>query len=321
MTTEFKGDEFKFPDEVETVEKPEIDIEIENDLPPARQKTVDEKDVEPSDDELKDYGSRVQRRMKKFADGYHEAKNAREIAEKERLAAEDFARAVYEENKKLKEQIKFGSEVLIENSKSSAQIKMEAAEKRLKEAFEQGDGEKLATAQREITQAALEMDRASTMRPVEVQDNFRIPERQPEQRVSPKTQKWVKDNSDWFGSDDEMTMLAMGLDKKLQKEYGADYVGSDEYFKTIDGVMRKRFPEYFDTQSEQDDPPEPKRARPADDEESSRRAKSASVVAPATRSTPPNRVKLKASQVALARKLGISTEEYAKQVAILNRGE
>lgn len=320
MTTDFKDEEFKFPDEVEASE--EIKIEIENDLPTPRAKTIEkDEDIEPTDEELKEYGGRVQRRMKKFAAGYHEEKTAREIAEKERSAAEEFARAVYEENKKLKEQIKVGSEVFIENSKSSAQIKLESAEKKLKDAFEQGDGEKLASAQREITLATLELDRASTMRPVEVRDNFDIPQRQTQPKVSPKTQRWVNDNSDWFGSDDEMTMLAMGLDKKLQREYGAEYVGTDEYFRTIDGVMRKRFPEYFDTQSDQEDPPEQKRSRPADDEESLRRAKSASVVAPASRSTPPNRIKLKASQVALTRKLGITPEEYAKQVAILNRGE
>jgi hypothetical protein len=118
--------------------------------------------------------------------------------------------------------------------------------------------------------------------------------------------------------------MAMGLDKKLQREYGADYVGSDEYFRTIDKTMRKRFPEHFDNGdgSYEEETPPRKRAEPADEDDSPRRAtRPAAVVAPATRSTPPNRVKLKASQVALARKLGITPEQYAKQVALLNRGE
>ena len=122
---------------------------------------------------------------------------------------------------------------------------------------------------------------------------------------------------------EEMTMAAMGIDKKLQREYGADYVGTEEYFRTIDKTMRKRFPEHFDAQShEDDDPPRKQRAEPADEEEPPRRAsKMSTVVAPASRSTPPSRIKLKASQAAIAKRLGVPIEEYARQVAQLNRGE
>jgi hypothetical protein len=119
-------------------------------------------------------------------------------------------------------------------------------------------------------------------------------------------------------------MAAMGIDKKLQREYGADYVGTEEYFKTVDRTMRKRFPEFFEAQSqEDDDPPPQKRSAPVeeDDEPPRRASKPAAVVAPASRSSSPSRVKLKQSQVALARKLGITPEQYAKQVALLNRGE
>ena len=117
-----------------------------------------------------------------------------------------------------------------------------------------------------------------------------------------------------------MTMTAVGLDRKLQREYGADYVGTEEYFRTIDKTMRKRFPEYFeDAQSEEDDDPPPtKRAKPVDEEEPRRRAsKPATVVAPAARSTPPSRVKLLASEAATARRLGVPLEEYARQKAAL----
>jgi hypothetical protein len=115
-----------------------------------------------------------------------------------------------------------------------------------------------------------------------------------------------------------MTFSAMGLDKKLQKQYGADYIGTDEYFEELDRTMRKRFPEHF--RSHEDDDPPQNSSTPAEDEPP-RRAKLSTPVAPATRSTPPSRVKLKASQVSLARKLGITPEQYAKQVALLNRGE
>ena len=134
----------------------------------------------------------------------------------------------------------------------------------------------------------------------------------------------LETNSDWFGVDDEMTMAAMGIDKKLQREYGADYVGTEEYFRTVDKTMRKRFPEFFESQSEEeDDQPRQKRSAPVeeDDEPQRRASKPSTVVAPASRSSSPSRIKLKQSQVALARKLGITPEQYAKQVALLNRGE
>ena len=113
-----------------------------------------------------------------------------------------------------------------------------------------------------------------------------------------------------------MLFRSMGIDKKLQREYGSDYVGTKEYFKTIDKTMRKRFPEYFGAETESDDESDtPTQAAPAS------RAKSVTVVAPASRSTPPSRIRLKASQVAIARRLGITPEQYAKQVALINRGE
>jgi len=106
--------------------------------------------------------------------------------------------------------------------------------------------------------------------------------------------------------------------EKLQKKYGADHIGSDEYFQEIDQTMRKRFPDYFRSHEDDDDPSK-NSSDPAEDEPPRRASKPSTPVAPATRSTPPNRVKLKASQVALARKLGITPEQYAKQVAMLER--
>jgi len=307
-------EEFKFPDEAQE----EVKIDVESEEVRAEVKT----EADPSDEELSEYGQKVQRRIKKFSESYHEEKRARETAEQERLAAEEFAKAVYQENQRLKNQLKTGSEAYIQTSKSAAEGELESAKRKLKEAFEAGDADKLVAAQEEVSKATLKIDRTSSMRPVDIQDNFQIPQRQqPQQQpqIPQRTQSWVADNSDWFGKDDEMTMLAMGLDKKLQREYGPNYVGSEEYFRTIDGAMRKRFPEYFDTQSDEDDRTSQTRSNPVGEEP--RRARTASPVAPASRSTPPSRVRLKPSQVALARKLGITPEAYAKQVAILSRGE
>ena len=327
----FEGEKFEFPDEKEGKEEAkaassEVEIEIEDDTPEEdRGRKAAPPPEDPTDEELSSYDEKVQSRIKKFTRGYHDERRAKESALREREAAEQFARQVYEENKKLKQQLESGSKVLIEQTKSTAATELESAKKKLKEAFEAGDSDALVSAQEEISKATLRMDRADHMRPINAEQDFNTPEL-PKQKVDQlpvSTKNWVEKNKNWFGVDDEMTMTAMGIDKKLQRQYGADYVGTDDYFKKVDDTMRKRFPEYFEIQSdEEDDPPRQKRSEPADEDEPPRRAtRSATVVAPASRSTPPSRIRLKQSQVALARKLGISTEEYAKQVALLNRGE
>ena len=320
MATKF-DDEYTFPDDVKVSVKDDekFQVEVEDDTPEedrGRKKAPPPDD--PTDEELSTYDEKVQQRIKKFTRGYHDERRAKEEALREREAAEQFAKEVYEENKRLKTQLKNGSEVFIEQNKSTAQMQLDSAKKRFKEAYESGDSDGVAEAQAEITKAALRIDRAEQMRPIDEPDT---PPPQPAAKVSPRTKKWIDQNSDWFGADDEMTMTAMGLDKTLQKEYGADYVGTEEYFQTIDKTMRKRFPEHFtDDQSYEDDDTSYKSSEPDEDDRPPRRAtRITSPVAPATRSTPPNRIRLKASEAAIARRLGVPIEEYAKQVAQLKR--
>ena len=323
------GEQFEFPIEEETKgskaavkQDAAFELEIEDDTPEKdRNRKAAPPPEDPTDEELSSYDEKVQARLKKFTRGYHDERRAKETAERERSAAEEFAQQVYHENKRLKEQLKSGSEVFIEQNKSSAQLELDNAKKRMKEAFESGDSDGLATAQEEITKATMRIDRAHSMRPIEATEDQPPPVRQAPNKVAPKTQAWISENSEWFGVDEEMTMAAMGLDKKLQKQYGADYIGSDDYFKTIDKVMRKRFPENFGSHEDDDDPSQ-NQSEPVEEEAPPHRAsKPATVVASAARSTPPSRIKLKASQVSLARKLGITPEQYAKQVALLGRNE
>jgi hypothetical protein len=235
---------------------------------------------------------------------------------------------VFEENKRLQQQVSNGSKAYIETSRGAAEIELVAAKEKYKKAYESADPDALVAAQEEIARATLKMDRASTMRPVEIdEEKFNAPppqfQQQERPQISRRTQRWVEDNSDWWGVDDEMTATALGLDKKLAKEYGSEYIGTEEYFKTIDKTMRKRFPEHFESEQsyEDDEPPQKKRAEPAEEEDPPRRAsKPATVVASATRSTPPNRVKLKGSEATIARRLGVPLELYAKQVALLRKG-
>jgi hypothetical protein len=330
-------DEFEFPDEKEAKGKPEddnqLDIEIEDDTPPdehAGKPPIRKRIKEVTDEELDNYSKQAERRIKKFSKGYHDERRAKEQAEREREAAEAYAKQILDENRRLKEQLSSGSKVLIETSKSAAEAELSAAKERYKKAYEAADSDAIVEAQEEIAKATVKLERADTMKPIEHKEEEWDTRARPEPAKPPvprRTQAWLEANNDWFGSDEEMTMAAMGLDKKLQKEYGAEYVGSKEYFETIDRTMRKRFPEFFedeDSQSHEDDEPPPKkRAEPADEDyEPPRRAsKPASVVAPASRSTPPNRVRLKASEAAIARRLGVPIELYAKQVAQLKRGE
>jgi hypothetical protein len=328
MATKFE-DTYEFPDEKleKAAAEDKFEIEIEDDTPPEDRgrKPMKEPVEDPTEDELATYDEKVQARIKKFTRGYHDERRAKEQALREREATETYARQVIEENKKLQQQLSSGSKVFIEQSQSSAQIELESAKKKYKEAYENGDVDALTDAQADIAEATLKLDKTRGMKPIEVDEKNYVPAQSEKPSLTPRTQKWIDSNNDWWGKDDEMTMAAMGIDRKLQKEYGADYVGTEEYFKTIDKTMRKRFPEHFESDQsyEEDDPPPKKRASEPEEEyeDTPRRAtRNTSPVAPATRSTPPNRIRLKASEAATARRLGVPIEEYAKQVALLRKG-
>ena len=332
--TEFKGEDFEFPDEKEAKGKPEaveaeddsLDIEIEDDTPPEDRgrKPMKTKVEDVTEDELSEYDEKVQARIKKLGKGYHDERRAKEEALREREAAEKLAKQLWEQNRKLQEQVSLGSKAYIEQSKTSAEMEFENAKKKYKEAYESGDSDALVEAQAEVSRATLNLDKVQNMRPLQVEEkDVQIPQRSTNQpAVSQRDQRWMQKNT-WFGTDPEMTASALGLHQKLAREQGADFVGTDEYYKRVDATMRRRFPEYFeDTQSYEDDAPSQKASDPAYEDEPPRRAtRPATVVAPASRSTPPNRVKLKASEAAIARRLGVPIELYAKQVAQLKRGE
>ena len=327
--TEFKGEEFEFPDEKETkkeAKSDEIEVEIEDDTPePDRgRKPMKEPVDEPTDDELASYDEKVQLRIKKFTRGYHDERRAKEEALREREAAESLAKQLWDQNRKLQEQVELGSKAYIEQSKSAAQIEFESAKKRYKDAIEAGDYDAQTDAQVEIAKATMNLDKVQNMRPLQAEEKSvqTQPQRSTAAPTTDRDNRWMSKNT-WFGTDPEMTASALGLHQKLAKEQGAEFIGSDDYYKKVDATMRRRFPEYFDdAQSDEDDVPSKKTSEPAYEDEPPRRAtKPSTVVAPASRSTPPNRVKLKASEAAIARRLGVPIELYAKQVAQLKRGE
>ena len=126
-------------------------------------------------------------------------------------------------------------------------------------------------------------------------------------KVDPKTQSWLDENP-WYGSKKAMSNFAVGIHEELIDEYGTSVVGTDQYFKHIDKTMRKKFPEYFDTEEEssQAAPEKESQATPS-------KTKPSTVVAPATRSTSSKQVRLKTSQMALIKKLGLTADVYARE--------
>lgn len=320
---------YKFPDEMDgdntmpvNAEAKEVEVEIEDDTPSEDRgrKPMAEPLDDVSEDELSKYDESVQARMRKFTRGYHDERRAKEEALRERQAAEDFARQVYDENKRLQKQLASGSEQYIEQSKSTAEMELDSAKRRYKEAYEAGDPDALTEAQADISRATLRLDKAQNMKPLQVEEKeVQLSQNSPPaQKLSERDQDWLQDNK-WFGPDDEMTSTALGVHRKLLKEHGEGFIGTKEYYRKVDSTMRRRYPEFFG--SDEDEAPR-KTSTPDEDYEPPRRAqKPANVVASASRSTPPDRIKLKASQAAIAKKLGVPLELYAQKVAELRKGE
>lgn len=333
------NEEYKFPDEqqeeVKADDSQELKIEIEDDTPEEdRGKKPSKKPIEEvTDDELEQYSKSAKDRIKRFTRGYHDERRAKEEALRERQAAEEYARRLYEENQRLQKQLSTGSKAFIEQSKTAAEAKLAAAEEKYRKAYESADTDSIIEAQKEIARATLNMEEAERLRPIEEPEEKEY--RPPAAQTNPlqaRTQKWVEENKAWFGKNEAMTETAMALDKSLKRMYGEDYLGTAHYFKVIDGAMRKKYPRYFGS-DEEIEAPLKKTSKPDKEDrevevetetESSapvRAKKPAVVVAPATRSTPPNRIRLKASEASLAKRLGITLEQYAKQKAALQRSE
>lgn len=320
---EFEQEEFKFPDEIKgkpvdtLADGGEISLEIEDDTPP------DDKFAEPplSKEEVEDlekdnhenYSKRVKERIDKMKRAWHEERREKEAALREQQEAINLAKRVLEEHKKLKEAYSTGEKEYISTMQSAAEAELEVAKRAYRDAYDSGDPERIVEAQAKLTEASLKQDKAKNFKPAApVEDeSFEKVEQAYQQptkpQVDPLTAKWLEKNT-WYGPDEEMTALALGTHTKLEKEFGKSYIGTEEYFKRIDQTMRKRFPENFSDEVEVE--------TQAGGDKPSQRAetKSAPVVAPATRSTAAKRIVLKASQVALAKKLGLTPEQYAREM-------
>jgi hypothetical protein len=308
---EIEKTEFEFPDEKEenprkggAVVEPEPEIEVVDDTPEEdRYRTpMAEPPQDPTEEELATYSESVKNRFKHFTKGYHEERRAKEAAQREKDEAIKFAQSLVEENKKLKGSVNQGQTVLLEQAKKVITSEIEDAKRLYKEAYESGDADKLLDAQEALTTARIRADKVNNFRPAPLQEEetpVQIAQQAPQPApVDEKLSAW-QDQNRWFGSNKRMTSYALGLHEELV-ESGVR-VGSDEYYKRIDADIRERFPDQVGAGESVDAKPQ--------------RTKS-NVVSPATRSTAPKKIVLSQSQVNLAKRLGLTNEQYARAVAI-----
>lgn len=286
--------------EVPEDKKAEVEIEIVDDTPPQdKNRKPSAPPEDPTDEELEGYSEKVRKRMSHLTKGYHDERRAKETAFREKEEAIRYAQQILEENKNLKGTVGKNQEVLLEQAKRAAAAEVEQAKAKYKLAYESGDSDAVVVAQDELTAAKIKTDRINNFRLPTVQEpKVEVQQQQNAPVVDEKAVNWQQNNS-WFGSDDEMTSFALGLHQKLVKQ-GLD-PRSDEYYEKINSRMRQVFPDEFDD---------------ADDVSAEKPRQKSNVVAPATRSTAPKKIVLTPSSVALAKRLGVPLEEYAKQVAL-----
>jgi hypothetical protein len=303
--------EFTFPDEVEEkqsragskVVEAEPEVEIVDDTPEQDRgrKPMDEAPKDVTDDELAKYDESVRKRIQHFTKGYHEERRAKEAALREREEAFRLAQQIVEENKRLKGSLSTNQTALLEQAKRNVANDMEEARRQYKTAYESGDSDALVAAQEAMTTAKLKADRINSFRAPALQEEQNVVQTRQqapqEQPVDPKLASW-KDDNQWFGSNKRMTAYALGLHEDLVSE--GIPAGTDEYYRRINSDIRERFPDQFES------------GKQADAQTPSRTSNN---VAPATRSTAPKKIVLTKTQVELAKRLGLTNEQYARAVA------
>ena len=310
---EFEKDEYKFPDEKEAglsvrMDKSEGDddfeVEIEDDTPP------EDRDRDPlpitlkeelEKDDLEVYDEEVKQKLKQMRKVYHDERREKEAALREQQEAVRVAQQYMAETQRMRQILDAGGKEYAQTLQTAANLQLDAARRQYKEAYDSGDSESILTAQEKLNDATLRMRQAESFKMPPLQQENYVVQNQPQASESPpnpKLQRWMERNT-WYGQDDEMTAAALGLHEKLKKS-GEVEVGSEEYYAILDKTIRRRFPEQFEEE-------QGSQAR------TETRTRPSTVVAPAVRSTSPKRIKLKASQVALARKLGLTPEQYAHE--------
>ncbi len=296
---------------VET-EDNDIVVDVIDDLPRKPEKAGSQSD--DNDDELEGYSEKVKKRIGKLKYQQHEAERQREAAERMREEAISYAQQLATKNQQYEQLIQRGEGALVHQIKTRAQLQLDAAKSKYREAYEQGDTDKIIAAQEQLLTATTEFREAEKHeRTLQSRPKPQVPAQAPAQAAQPqqpqftppvpseKALKWSERNS-WFGpkGNKEMTALAYGVHERLIRDEGVQ-PDTEEYYNAIDEAVRTRFPEHFEQEA-------PVRQTP--------QRQPNSVVAPSKRSnaTTPRRIQLTATQVSLAKRLGLTPEQYAKQL-------
>jgi len=257
----------------------------------------EQKTEEPDDKELQDVGKRAQDRIKKLTTKYKNEERAKQEAERK-------AQEAALENEQLKERLKNLDHGYISEYGTRLDAQLEQAKKNYRDAHEAGDVDKMFDAQQALSKISIEQERHRIAKDrqeaqvKEVEQQAQQPQAQPQPQqapVDPKAQAWAEKN-EWFGEDQVMTSTAMGIHQKLSEE-GFD-LSSDEYYDEIDRQLKNLFPEKFNNGRANGGSA---RVAPADTSASRKKQ---------GRRT----VRLTPSQVAIAKKLNVPLEEYAKYV-------
>jgi hypothetical protein len=275
---------------------------------PEQEERLETAKAEPeaagSDDELGEYSKNVQSRIKRLTEKYRKEERDREEAVR-------LSQSLLEENKKLKSRMQQLDTGYLSEYGTRLQTQTEAAKRAYKEAYEAGDPDRMAEAQMAMSNLAIEQQRYNSAKARADQDQRLQTQRaqtpqqqapaaaapQPQQaKPDPKAQGWAQKNT-WFGEDRVMTTAAFAIHQGLIEDEGFD-PNSDEYYTELDKRMRREFPHKFQSQK------------------SGGGTQVASAGSSASRSTKQGRrtVKLTPSQVAIAKKLNVPLEEYAKYV-------
>jgi len=291
-------------------EELDFDIEIEDDTPKAdrnRDPLPENIKEELEADTLDEYSDRVKNRMAQLKKAWHDERREKEASQRREKEASRVAALSVEENQKLRETLSTGEEDYLKTLQEKYTSDLAIAQREYKEAYDAGDSEKLVEAQTKMNEAQYKLGQAQDRKPqftketLQTEANAVSSEQETGRPTVPqpdaKALAWQERNK-WFGQDEEMTSLALGLHEKLVRN-GVD-PSSDEYYRSIDSTMQKRFPENFGTDTLEE-------AKPA-------QRKPSTVVAPATRSTGPKKVRLTKTQLALAKKFKLTPEQYAREL-------
>jgi hypothetical protein len=283
----------------------DFEIEVVDDTPEqdrGKPRRADNSEAQvPDDDELQSYSEGVQKRIKQLKFEYHEERRRKEEAARLQEEALRYAQHVKAENETLRKTLAEGEGVLVNQAKGRVAAELDKAKAAYKAAYELGDSDALIEAQERLSALQAEKMRYDNYRPQPRQQQapapqYAQPQPQPP-RPDAKALDWAKKNP-WFEQDSEMTGYAYGLHEKLVRS-GVD-PRSDAYYNQIDRAVRRVFPDRFDD---------------GQNEEVAPHRQAGNVVAPAARSgKKPRKVQLTSTQVALAKRLGLSNEQYAAQL-------